>query len=417
MQHRTCPRLRPALIFLAGLPVPGMAASFQPLPASDGAFFDYALGASASGAVVGYGAGYESTSPLLWTRGATGYAPPSSLPLMAGGAGGAATAIAPDASWISGYVSLPVAGGAAINQAPVVWTRDGSGAYAPSALPRLGPSPAEAVVAGGSANGSRLAGNDGATDTAVVWRTAPGGGYSTQALALPASAVAGPSYATAVSAGGARIAGRYSAASGAQAVAWTETGGTYVPLVLQTLPGGAESFAEAISADGTTAAGASDSATGLRPVKWNVATGAVAALQTFAGSSATVLSLSEDNLWLGGRATNDASLADTAVLWDSAGDIHSLVEVASAAGLSLGNLTPASVTGIHLATTNLYTILGIGVTADTGDMRGFALENIALGGGASAIPEPASFAKLAGAGALAGAGLHRRRRERAKNNL
>lgn len=370
------------LCSMAALP----AAALRVLPAFAPDAFHYSLDASEEGVVVGHATDFETMTPLLWGKSGPGSSAPVALPLPLGGQGGEARWISPDATLIAGYADVPHPEG--LDQAPVLWSRLSSGGYAVASLPRLGAAPAEAVVTGGSANGSRLVGYDGLFETAAVWRGSPSAGYSVQPLALPGSSD-GPSFATDVSKNGARIVGRYTTSTTTQAVVWTETSGVYVARDLQTLAGGSESFAETLSADGATAAGGSTSTVGFRPVKWDAATGQVTELQTLPGYEATVLAIAENNAWFGGRSTDFTGLdgETIAVLWNANGEIFDLVSLAAQGGVAFAGFTPESVTGIHFVSNGLYTIVGTGVALDTNLTQGFVLENLALTTPAP-IPDP-----------------------------
>lgn len=384
--------MRTPVVALVALPLLGLAvgpalastATLRVLAAFAEDGYDYAVGVADDGAAIGNSRDTWGSAPVLWSKAAVAYAPPVSLALPPGANGGELRWIAPDASLLAGYAALPPTDSGDNDHAPVVWSRFGdSGSYAPAVLPRLGSGASETLVHGGSANGSRFVGQSGAGSAAALWLGSRGGAYSVQPLPLPADA-SGASLATALSNDGVRAVGHYETALGSQAVVWTGNTGSYAVTKLRIPSGGARGFAETISRDGSLAAGAADDATRLRPVTWNTATGAVTVLETLPGHEATVLAIAENNIWLGGRATDAGSYESGAVLWGSDGKIHDLRSLASAVGVSFGGLDPESVTGIRFVANGLYTIAGTGLN-DAGRTQGFVLENFPL---AAPAPEP-----------------------------
>ena len=359
------------------------AATLQVLPSYVADGCDYALGLADGGLVIGNAHDYESSAPVLWTKGDSAYSAARALALPASSDGGEVRWISADASLLAGYAAMSLIGDEAANHVPVVWSRSDSGGYTATVLPRLGGGASETVISGGSAAGSRFVGQSGAVPVATLWRGATGSGYAAQALALPSGA-AGVSLASALSSSGARAVGHYETAAGSQAVVWTEHEGVYVVAKLQTLSGGAQGFAHAISRDGALAAGASEDGARLRPVTWNTSTGAATVLESMPGFEAAVLAIADNNFWFGGRATDADTFESSAVLWNSTGQIFDLVSRASSAGVGFGGLVPESVTGIHLVSTGLYTIVGTGINTE-GATQGFVLENFAL---VTPIPEP-----------------------------
>lgn len=382
------------------------AATLQLLGRYNADGYDYAVGLADDGTVIGNSQDFESSAPVVWSTSGSAYSGAQAVALPAGTLGGEVRWVSPDASLLAGLAAKPLTVDDEFDQVPVIWSRSSSGAYVATALPRLGGGASETLLTGGSSSGTRFVGQSGATPSATVWRGSPVGGYTAQALILPSGAV-GASLSTSISANGARAVGYYETASGTQAVVWTESANTYAVAKLQGLSGGTQSFAQVVSRDGTLAAGAADNADGLRPVTWNTGTGAVTTLETLPGFEATVLAISDNKLWLGGRATDSETFDSSAVLWNSTGQIFDLVALASSAGTSFAGITPESVTGVHFVSNGLYTIVGTGITAD-GGTQGFVLENLLLD--LAPIPEPDTTAVIVGAGALAGVFLKRRQR-------
>lgn len=359
------------------------AASLHLLPAFGDGALDYALSLADDGTAIGYSQDLEASTPVLWRPGESFYAAAHALPLPASAVGGGLRWISADASLLAGFAAKSVPEESEADYAPTIWTRSPSGGYSPSMLPRLGGGFSESVITSGSTAGTRFVGQSGSPPVAVVWRGSPSSSYSVQALALPSDA-RDASQATSMSSDGVRAVGHYETATGSQAVAWTENSGVYTVLKLQGLAPGAQSFAEVISRDGTLAGGAAHNADGLRPVMWNTTTAVVTVLETLPGFEATVLGIAENNVWLGGRATDSETFESTAVLWNGDGRIFDLVALAADAGISFFDLTPESVTGVHLVSTGSYTIVGTGVTS-SGATQGFVLENLAL---ATPISQP-----------------------------
>lgn len=358
------------------------AASLHLLPSFGDGTFDYAISLADNGAAAGYSQDFETSMPVVWSPVASAYPAGQALPLPAAAVGGGSRWISPDAALLAGFVAKPFTDDGEPDYVPAVWNRSSSGTCTVVLLPRLGSGPSESTVTSGSAAGTRFAGQSGATPVAAVWCGTVSSAYTVQALALPSDAT-GTSLASSMSSDGAKAVGHYETATGSQAAVWTESAGSYAVTKLQGLAGNAQSFAEVISRDGTLAGGAAHDAAALRPVTWNAATGAVTILETLPGFEATVLGIADNNFWLGGRATDSDTFESAAVLWNGEGRIFDLVALAADAGISFAGFTPESVTGIHLVSTGLYTIVGTGLNAD-GSTQGFVLQNLAL-----ATPPPA----------------------------
>jgi hypothetical protein len=383
------PRLHPyvlsALVLSSAAALP--AATLRLLPVPDPDLFGYGLALSGGGSVAGHLAGPEFTSPHLWTKTTTGYGAPLPLPLLPGGLAGEARWISADGACAAGYVALPAADFEfPLNHAPVLWTRGALGSYTVATLPRLAGSPAEGLVAAASANGARLAGNDGAGATATVWRGTPGSGYYAQALPLPAG-TSQPSFATAASADGARLAGHVTTGAAAhRAVIWNEANGAYSALALQTPAGASQSFAETISADGTLVAGTSENAGLHTATKWDARTGQATLLETRPDADTTALSISTDKNWIGGHAIHRGNFSQTAVLWSGQGKVFTLASLA--ADVDFGSFVPGDVSAITLVSPGVYTVLGTGATLGTGQTQAYVIENLALPD--TATPAPAT---------------------------
>ncbi len=382
------PRLRPyvisTLVLSSAVALPAATLRLLPVPSSD--HFGYGLGLAGNGAVAGYATDFETPAPLLWSKTGSGaYGAPLALPQLTNGAGGEARWLSPDAALAAGFVALPTANGT-INQAPVLWLRGATGAYTVNALPRVAGSPAEGAVLAGSANGSRLAGVDGAQSLATVWRGSPGSNYFAQSLPLPAG-TGHPSLAVASSADGARLAGHVTVAGSAQrAVIWNEVSGAYSALALQLPSGATQSTVEALSLDGTLAAGSVETADGHAATRWDGATGQVTLLAPRPDSDSSARSISPDKHWIGGHAIHRREGTQTAVLWDGQGQAFTLTSLAP--GVNFGGFAPADITAIQLVSPGVYNLAGTGATIGTGQTLAFVIEGLALSGPAESSPTP-----------------------------
>lgn len=366
-----------SLLGLAFAPATATAATLRLLPPHTDQAFDFAVGIAADGTVAGNTLDIWGSAPALWPKAGDTYLPPLSPALPSGALGGELRWLSADAAFIAGYAALPLTDADEENHVPVLWVRSGGTAsYAAAALPRLGVGASQTLLTGGASDASRLVGQSGPAPSAALWRGGPWTAYSVQALPLPPDA-AGASIATALSDDGTRAVGHCETRAGSQALLWTEGVGGYAVTTLAPLPGGARAFAEIVSRDGLLAAGAADDASGLRPVVWDTRDGGATPLETPPGHEATVLALSANNAWLGGRATHAGSYESVAVLWDRSGKHRGLAALAVSAGIDLDGLVPESVTGIRHVSDNLYAIVGTGLAKD-GLTHAFVLENLAL---------------------------------------
>ena len=363
------------------------AATLRVLPVTNSESFAYGLGLSSGGSVAGFIADLEaSLVPTLWSKTSAGYGAPLSLPLLPGGAGGEVRWISANGALAAGYVDLPTSD-FSLNLAPVLWSRDTAGNYGVTGLPRLAGSPAAGIVAAASSTGARLAGVDGDSEAATVWRGSPGASYVAQALPLPSGA-GHPSFATAASSDGAWLAGRVTTTTTAaqQAVVWSEANGIYSARALQVPAGSTETLAEAISADGTLIAGTSDNAGIYVATKWDARTGQATRLESRADADTAALAVSSDKLWIGGRATDILDYTDEAMLWDAQGKAATLASLAP--DINFGSFVPGEIRAITLVSPGVYTLVGTGATLGTGQTQAFVIENLSLQTSGSGVTTP-----------------------------
>jgi probable HAF family extracellular repeat protein len=244
--------------------------------------------------------------------------------------------------------------------------------YAPGATYSWGES------TGVSADGSVVIGAEGGLGIPFRW-TAAGG---------TVHLIPGPGEATGISADGSVVVGfEY----GGTAFRWTEADGA-VPIEVP----GISLEPNAISADGTTIVGNYD---GDNAFAWTES-GGIQFLDTLPGSTEThALAVSGDGRWAVGHAGE--YYGEIATLWDTTtGEVWDLNELFTTTfDFDLEGWTLRVATGISA---DGLTITGWGINPN-GDAEAWIAH---LG----SIPEPATFAALAGAGALALAAGRRRRR-------
>jgi autotransporter-associated beta strand protein len=206
------------------------------------------------------------------------------------------------------------------------------------------------------------------TETAFRW-TAAGG---LQSLGY----MPGGTYSVALAAShdGSVIVGEGNSTNQGNAFRWTATQGMQ-PLGLLEAYG--QSYAKAVSADGTVIVGNASYQSGYYGFRWTAETGMVPIPSMLAGDTQTsIFDVSPDGLITAGSSYNADGLG-RAVVWDSAGGVHDLMDLLTAGGSALvGDWTKLDIAHAVSGNGLTYNVVGWGTIG--GQTRGFLATGLTI---------------------------------------